>query len=1085
MITSEFQKDYPGRPYTALQTRYSTKTNKRDRSQDPPALKLPPRWAAESVVDWASLHAENTGPRERVEVANLRRDASSATSIAANPAFARNTSEQDYSSGTDSGPRQRRPPRAPPVNYDVRRRNKRLGENIGVNDFEDIVPIQAADEDTPIRSESPLEAQGPTMLKARVVVNEPLEMHFDVDNARIGLLARNSKHGATSQQLPYLALSQRSVLQNSPEDWIWDQASSLAWQGAVLHVDYSPSELEQVQRAISKIRSVPKTSRHNTQRRHFRAILRDLPDPKLINLAQIIQSRLTTRGIDSIEAFLSDARAGDMTDTPQVLRLAAARPQKSHSSGQSQSTTTMLRTRETGLQSRRGWKTAAKALAYQSRNKITDTLGPLCSWTGASSDIHTVAWSPDGESFAAGAVAVTDVDSMQYNRHNNLLFGDLQSASIHELAEHRIERPRPETGANSTHAMFVSQDQKLYTTITSVAFAPSTKIMYSAGYDGFIRVWHMEADSLQPTLGAALRQKAEVEMMIVNRQCNGMLATAAKTSGGSAIKVITIDEDDPSKFSRHSFRSEKAASRSDLRILPQALKFEPSFGGLILAGFGANVRADSGFDLTGDLCLWDIETQSQIPIYGSNRNVFDVTFNPNRRSMPLFAAGCVANGNVNRGTRSVIRLYDEKGPDRYTCPLEIECKALDMNDVIWCPEDERLIAAGCTDGRVYVWDMRRPDHPLRTLSHGSSLMPLQDGIHPERTDTGIRFLSWGDTATRLYSGSSDGVVKVWDVTRSNEDTFVKDLIALDSGIMAGAFTSDYSRLLLGEVNGSINVLDVSRDDCTIKDADKLRYIPYACSDYEHDSKSDGIAVEDTTAKSGVAEGMKLLQSQQLRLAPMGALPIRQAVQGPNYSGPFDQSVDAPFLRQQALEFQLNTASEPGPQCDIVACKHNTILVTNEEVGDSGQSMDRIPDELRLQWTTLDETARIIPGKSRCTHCARPARPSTSTDEDAPVLCERCSFACFRCGAVNPIAPATTTLICDTCAGVWEIGALGYECMAQPVMKGKLDVPLLRRYGRDMLEERMEKGTASFGDEMNALTDYYFSLAIDRPESPPL
>jgi hypothetical protein len=58
-------------------------------------------------------------------------------------------------------------------------------------------------------------------------------------------------------------------------------------------------------------------------------------------------------------------------------------------------------------------------------------------------------------------------------------------------------------------------------------------------------------------------------------------------------------------------------------------------------------------------------------------------------------------------------------------------------------------------------------------------------------------------------------------------------------------------------------------------------------------------------------------------------------------------------------------------------------------------------------------------------------------------------------------------------------------MEQPVMKGKLDVPLLRRYGRDMLEERMEKGTASFGDEMNALTDYYFSLAMDRPESPPL
>ncbi|KAH7089549.1 Rik1-associated factor 1 [Paraphoma chrysanthemicola] len=1082
LITSEFNKDYPGRPYTALQSRYSTKTNRRDRSQDPQVLNLPPRWAAESAIDWTSAHADNPGPREKVEAMNQHYGARPTTGGAAKPAFMHHSTEQGYSSGNDSGSRQHRPRRAPPVNYDVRRRNRRLAENVEENDVDDVMPVNSATADITMRSESPT-AQLPVPVTSHIVVSEPLEMQFDADNARIGLLVREGITGR--QSLPYLASAQRLTLRNSPDDWMWDQSSSRDWQGSLVHVDFSSDELEQVLQAVTKIQNAPQQSRHKTQRRHFRAILKKMSEPKLMNLRQALRRRLVSRDSKSIQAFLQDAIAGNITDAPQILRLTAARLRKPHSSGACDSTTTMLRLRENGLQSKRGWKAAVRALTYSSRNKLTDTLGPLCSWTGASSDIHTVAWSPGGESFAAGAVAVTDVDSMQYNRRNNLLFGDLRRTSIHELAEHTVPRPRTETGANSTHAMFVSQDPKLYTTVTSVGFSPSGKVMYSAGYDESICVWHMEADGLQPALGAKLRHKAEVEMMIVNRRFDGMLATAAKTTGGNAIKLLTIDEDDPANFTKHSFRSEKAASRADLRILPQAVQFEPRFGELLLAGFGANARADSGFDLTGDLCLWDIETQTSIPIYGSNRNVFDVTFNPNRRTMPLFAAGCVANGNVNRGTRSVIRLYDEKAADRYTCASEIECKALDINDVVWCPEDEQLIAAGCTDGRVYVWDMRRPDHPLRTLAHGPSLMPLQDGIHHERTDTGIRFLSWGDTSTRLYSGSSDGVVKVWDVTRSEEETFVKDLITLDSGIMAGAFTSDHSRLLLGEVNGSVNVLDVGRDDCTLKDAEKLRYIPYAGADYEDDLVSGEPSVEEDVVDSGVTASMQLLQSQQLQVVPMGTFPVWQVVQGPYYRGPFDQGVDAPFLRQQALELQLSMKSPQQAQCSIPACRDNMTLVTSEEIGDSGRSADRIPDQLRRQWTALDTAARIIPGKSRCIHCARPARPSSSTDEDSPVLCERCSFACLRCGADNPIAPATTTLICDTCAGVWDIGALGFECVEEPIANAKLNVPALRRFGRDMLEEKMENEAASFGDEMNALTDYYFSLAIDRPESPPL
>ncbi|KAF2129021.1 WD40 repeat-like protein [Dothidotthia symphoricarpi CBS 119687] len=1067
-ITQQFNTIYPDRKYSALQTCYSSRLNRRDRSKDPAVLNLPPRFS-EMAAEFADKDVVVSFETSERAQRNERNQPSNHPTT--RPPFARMTTE--YSSGTESAPRRERARRAPPVNYTWPRQR-----GTGPRD-----EVDAADGDEPMasdfsmRSETPPEELDQPPDKAIAVDNAPIDMEFDANDAAVALAARKGHRSASDEPLPYLTSKQRLTMQDTPNEYGWDQLSSREWQGLIVHVDFSPAEIDVVNRVIAKVTSLTdRSSRHNTRRRHLRTVLKSITEPKLLRITSEVRRYLSSRDSTSIAAFLQDAKAGKISDTPQIQRLAAAKTDKDMSSIQKLSTSSIIRQRELGLQSRRGWKSASKPLTYQTKNKFMDTLGCSHTWTGASGDIHTVAWSPGGQSFVAGAVAVTDPDSMQYNRRNNLLYGDVSSGVIHELGEHNIERPKTETGANSTHAMFVSQDPKLYTTVSSVRFSRSGKLMYSAGYDNSVCVWRTDTDSSQPSFASAWKHKAEVDMMAVNPQYDGMLATAAKRSSENTIKLISANEDNPSEFTKHNYYSAKAASRSDLKILPTALQFEPRYGRLLLAGFGANVRQDHNLDTTGDICLWDVETQVPMAVHGSSKNIFDITFNPNHRHMPLFAYGCVATGgNINKGTRSLVRLYEGASPNKYTCPLEMECKALDMNDVVWCPYDEHLIAAGCTDGRSYVWDMRMPNDPLLVLLHGQSLMPLQDDVHHERTDTGVRFLSWGENATRLYSGSSDGVVKVWDVTRSSKDTFIRDLITTDSGIMAGSFSPDMSRLIIGEVNGSINILEVGRNDCSSKDADTLRYVPYANDDDDEDPI--------ISTESGIADANHLLQTRQLQLAPMGSLPIRQVLQGPNYAGPFDHSVDAPFLRQQALNFQLNL-SKPSPQCTIPSCKHSMSKLTSEEIGDSGRSADRIPDELRRQWKALDSHL-IVPGKSKCTHCGRSARLSSS-DPDTPILCERCSFACFRCGAVNPVAPVTTTLICDSCAGVWEIGALGFECVQQPDYVGEpLDVPRLEGFGKEGCLRGKEDGQATFGDEVNALTDYYYSLAIDRPESPPL
>jgi DNA-directed RNA polymerase subunit RPC12/RpoP len=358
-------------------------------------------------------------------------------------------------------------------------------------------------------------------------------------------------------------------------------------------------------------------------------------------------------------------------------------------------------------------------------------------------------------------------------------------------------------------------------------------------------------------------------------------------------------------------------------------------------------------------------------------------------------------------------------------------------------------------------------------------MPLDDHLPTEMTDTGVRFLSWGDNATRLYTGSSDGVVKVWDTARAQEDVFIKDLITTDSGIMSGSFSPDYSKLIIGEVNGSINILEVGKEDEKLKDIEKFKYIPYMEED-------EDMTTQDNDAILGQVIAAELLATQQMITVPFGGYPVRQAVQGVNYSGPFDNSVDAPYLREQALQFQLNLAT-PSGGCEIHACKDNVVKITGEETGDSGRSKDRIPDELRQQWTMRSSNNKIFAGKSKCDRCGRPALLTETTAAVGEALfCERCSFACFRCGERNTVPPETETLHCGHCGRTWDIGALGYELISDTLRTAQgtdySNVPWLRGYKKDIyLSKITKKDNATFGDEMNALTDHYHSLAICSPD----
>lgn len=71
----------------------------------------------------------------------------------------------------------------------------------------------------------------------------------------------------------------------------------------------------------------------------------------------------------------------------------------------------------------------------------------------------------------------------------------------------------------------------------------------------------------------------------------------------------------------------------------------------------------------------------------------------------------------------------------------------------------------------------------------------------EREDVGVKFTAWATTADRLYTGSSDGVLKVWNIRHGG--ILVKELAEVAAPITYGEFSPDFTRLVVGDASGRV------------------------------------------------------------------------------------------------------------------------------------------------------------------------------------------------------------------------------------------------------------------------------------------
>lgn len=621
------------------------------------------------------------------------------------------------------------------------------------------------------------------------------------------------------------------------------------------------------------------------------------------------------------------------------------------------------------------------------REQTYDTLGPHLVYTGTSGDVANVAWSPDNYHFVAGSTAVTDSSSMQYNGRNNLLLGDMASRSIKELPEHCIERIRPPSGPNSLQAMHSSQDPNIWTTVSAVKFSPDGRFMFTAGYDQMARGYDMsDVEATKPRW--ALKHKAQIDLLTIHDNSSTIATGSRRIS--QAIKVIQCN--DSHVVVKASFTSPRAPAIPEAELYPTSLQWGTSwYSHMLLAGFTAHCSQNGLGETLGDTCLWDLTNEKPIALTQHAKGVFDCVWNRYPKWSPGFAVATVAGANVNRGTRSVVRLFSPSDASlrhfKHIC--ELECPARDINDALFCPYDDQLISASCTDGMTYVWDVRRPDLILHKLAHGESLHPLNHEQLREEADTGVRFASYGHSSARFYTGSSDGVVKAWDLRRSTEDVWVKDIIKCRSGIMSGAFSPDFSNLLLGEVNGTISVLTVGQEDKTLKDMEPLHFKP----------------AERPVAQqySGIEEARHLLHTNQVQFRRFGLFPRGQVVQGEAYDGPYSTAADAPELRAKAEAFQRRFTRHTSCELDYQSGIHLPFM-TEEEVGeDKGYWRWRIPHAMRYP------LAQALPsGTGPPRECLSCKRLFPNTRGESASVCPLCLFTCTRCGSQTMTVPVQTS-----------------------------------------------------------------------------
>ncbi|KAK4222411.1 hypothetical protein QBC38DRAFT_489921 [Podospora fimiseda] len=744
----------------------------------------------------------------------------------------------------------------------------------------------------------------------------------------------------TIPERPYLSRNDRIFAVSSAQEFFPGAATEKQLLPLKIHVDFSSTELGQLRRVVWDILGLTKKTKDAKKdlRKALKGVKRSRSEySKLIDSCN---GRLPGRNRSAIENVFEDLMYKEDNREGAALTF---QPDEQNKKGdflrESRVGQLLLSRQLVGL---RGFSTKRpQSFRNEVLTLLEDDMDLKTQWMGCAGDIVTIAWvSNDG--FICGTTEHSDAHNQQYNKPGNLVLGSCSRGALRAYPEHRIVRPIVDKGENASESMRQSQDHWLYTSVATSDYDSAHDRAYTAGYDRRVKIWKVESSGESMEVVGEWVHNGNVNFVASSRHESGMVATAADVAT-NAVRIYSVQEDDISNSPFKSFSCSRvtdsegnAVSTKNWTYFPATLQWgiSPEVKHLLLVGYSPRSRTGDDADIpaerrdTGELCIWDgITGERWRVLSGKNSNVFEVLWHPTQPS--FVAATSPAGLEIDPGTCTQIRVFTPtpaaEGTNAFSNIKILDCTAMDINELTIMPNSYTYsyVTAGCTDGNVYVWDTARSDKPIHVLRHGEPIDEYNGDR--ERDDVGVKFTAWGTTPDRFYTGSSDGMVKVWNV-RSGSKPLVRNLMEAPAPITCGMFSPDKKKLVVGDASGRVFMLSVDNDEEEHWGGEKKNIIPSSSlasrrprliiqhpepSPPTHDAEGKPIINE-----TGSSRARAFLASGQLVKHPN---PTIGAVKGPAYAetglylrqAHLDSDPNAPLVAEYEKQQQETIDSFPG------------------------------------------------------------------------------------------------------------------------------------------------------------------------------
>ncbi|KAL5630622.1 hypothetical protein BROUX41_000494 [Berkeleyomyces rouxiae] len=752
----------------------------------------------------------------------------------------------------------------------------------------------------PERNTPPIRTLVPSPSRVRDLRRKPPEQPNDTD--RVVPTQPTWHHQGP---WPYLSRSNRdTVLETLSTDVPITELETLPSK-TKFHVDFTPEEVDfllEEGRKLVKFKKPPLDKIKELCR-----IIHKRPSSILHLSGLEREGRLARRSYMDIYNFLSDVNCRQ-TQRGIPAALWIDRDQTNGACNRSAKLASLRFSREI-----EGRQSFGKSRRYMNvKNDISclleDDLDVRQEWTNCAGDIATISWLST-DTFICGTTTHSDSHNQQYNRPGNLLIGSVKNRTLRGLPDHRIPRPIVDKGENSTNAMRESQDPWLYSSVVSSAFDEPTGLAYTSSFDHTVKIWRTDSQGDAIEHVATWQHTGNVNFVLPR---GSFVATGMDVSD-QAVRVYTIDPDgDISKSTYRSFGDRFGAINISI---PGQEEGTPTWGyfpatmqwgkGIycqyhLLVGYSPRSMSGDENDIpqnrrnSGVMRIWDVMTGYEVTLNCLlAQNVFEVAWHPTQQAFAVATSASSSMTNAESRIKTQVRIWSYTpdplniGTGSYHLKQTLDCYSADINEITIRPNSHSYsyVTAATTDGRVYVWDTSVGDAPIHILHHGRSVEPLLD---TNEFDTGVRFMLWGSTPDRLYSGGSDGVLRVWNIR--SKKPFVRNLIEVPGPLMAGAFSVDYSRMVIGDASGRVFLLTTDVSDSRPSDfltlpmpGGKTRRIRRPQPFKPHPEPPPpiiGATSNPPSTMEGILHARDMLDSRQIVIY---SNPTIGAVQGPNYA----------------------------------------------------------------------------------------------------------------------------------------------------------------------------------------------------------